>query len=141
MLTFESNICSAISYNAMVEIECYSCKVAVLNLQCSIFIVITVLPIFALALVYATLYLQFLYLQCFICNAIFAIQWKPLNRKTFRQRQTDSKHQLIVISEQTYTCIRYKRVNGDLLSISIKDFVREKKIRNRKKERAARAIF
>jgi hypothetical protein len=27
------------------------------------------------------------------------------------------------------------------LSISIKDFVREKKIRNRKKERAARAIF
>jgi hypothetical protein len=28
-----------------------------------------------------------------------------------------------------------------LKSISIKDFVREKKIRNRKKERAARAIF
>ncbi len=27
------------------------------------------------------------------------------------------------------------------LSMSIKDFVREKKIRNRKKERAARAIF
>jgi hypothetical protein len=36
------------------------------------------------------------------------------------------------------TCFYYLT---DKLSISIKDFVREKKIRNRKKERAARAIF
>ncbi len=40
-----------------------------------------------------------------------------------------------------WTAKKYFLPHNVSSSISIKDFVREKKIRNRKKERAARAIF